>query len=224
MSIRRRHIKRSSPIRYSTVCVPVFKPAVGLGKVHANMALHDGAGEFKSVGTELTSTTKISPGCGLVFTATAIDASHSVGIQIAGYDQFGDEVAEDITTLANGALTQYSLKAYSRLNSVKVRYVETNSADNDEVVKVGYDATTSIRLGIPAKLNATSEFLGAVCVGHTSHADQQPAGVNLTTANIDITNHSFTLGTGTDYSTAGIATGDGDIIVLCILNPTSSAL
>ena len=224
MSYRRKHFARSSPLRSRTILVPIYKPGEAGGKVHANMSLDDGAGYYNGVGTELITTAKVSPGCGVLLTTAAIESDEGVTLTLTGIDQFGDFVQEDTAVLDDSPTTWESTYAYAQVQSLKIKSLTKATADGSAVVKIGYSGAATHVLGIPAKLGAASELLGVMCSKHSHTRDENCDAINLTIENVNVTKHTFTLATGTGFGSATIGGENQDMILWCSLLPDSPSL
>lgn len=225
MSYRRKHFQRSSSLRNTTVIVPVYRPGAGVGKVHAVMGLEDGStNNFKSIGTELWSTAKVSPGVGVLFTAAAVASDEDITFTVTGIDQFGDTVQETTAAFDNSATTWESTYAYAQVQSLKIASLAKATIAGSGTIKAGYSGTANMVIGTPAKLGAASELLGVMCAKHNHTRDENSDSINLTAENVNVTKHTFTLADGTGMDSVTVGGEDTDMILYCVLQPTSPSL
>ena len=223
MAIKRKHIKRTSSLRNSTIIVPVYRPGVNAAAHMAATTIKTGS-DFLPVGTDIVTTSFVAPGVGILITHGSGAASEQVTWTIEGNNQFGEAVSDTGLVTDNSPVSAESAVAFTYVTALKIEALEATAATGAQTVALGHSGVATMKIGIPAKLNATSELLGVMASVHNHTVDQNCDGTNLTIENTELTNHTFTLATGTTFGSVTIGAEDSDIILWCVLAPTSSAL
>lgn len=225
MSYRRKNFARSSALRHQTVVVPLLKPGGNPATVHGVMGLEDGStNNFKVTDTELMSTSKVAPGVGVLLTVGGVASDEDLTFKLGGYNQFGDYVEETIGKFDNTTTTRESVHAYMQPRSLKIGALDKATIAGAGTVKIGHSGAATQVIGIPAKLNDTTELLGVVGCMHNHADDENFDGRSLSIENINLTYHTFTLEDGTGFGSATVGGEATDIIMFAVLAPDSAAL
>ena len=199
MAIKRKHIKRSSPLRRSSIIVPIYRPGIGVDVHLAAVTIKDSS-NFQAVGTDFITANKAVASSGLLITHASGASGEQVTWGLAGYNQFGEAVTETGLVTDNSPTSAESVHAYSYVSALTIDALEATAA--------------AMKIGIPAKIDSASELLGVIGSVHGHTADENCDGRNLSIENVELNQYTFTLeSSGTSLAATTIGGVDADIIL-----------
>lgn len=224
MAIKRKHIKRSSPLRRSSIIVPIYRPGIGVDVHLAAVTIKDSS-NFQAVGTDFITANKAVASSGLLITHASGASGEQVTWGLAGYNQFGEAVTETGLVTDNSPTSAESVHAYSYVSALTIDALEATAATGSQTVALGHSGAAAMKIGIPAKIDSASELLGVIGSVHGHTADENCDGRNLSIENVELNQYTFTLeSSGTSLAATTIGGVDADIILWCVFDPNSSAL